>query len=918
MELPRTLKILQHNVRDWSTLKTSLSNSYNEISPDIILINSHGEPNANKIKIFNYTVHQSNKTQQKNDGVAIAIKRNLQYKIILDFEEEVMAVNVPTTSGEVIIATCYLPPRRPNLPFPDFIKITNYAQPAYLIGDVNARHRIFNNNNINPVGTALAAIINTGRLSHLGPTFPTFLSHNAATAPDKVLSNNKAYFNYVIQEGPLTTSDHIPIVFTISTAPIQIPTQPRLMTSKTNWLKYKEILGNHPAAPLQDATLEEIDEETSRLHTAIKETIRKTTPMTRYKTLLANKQTERVKLLQTRYSNIQQFIRLYGINRQVWAMIHEIQDELKQEYQKLSNDKWNKLIEDLEIDSKDPKVFWRTIHKMMGTERCNTTNYIKDQNGRKLYSDADKEREFRKRWSKVFDISEEENENFDDENERIVNQYLRTRLHRITPYHTADLARLRVTAIIRLREVLHWLRSFKNKAPGLSGITRNMLLNLPSKPHEALLNIYNASLSAGYFPDELKKAKLIFIPKPAKDHAQSINYRPISLLEITGKLLEKILNNRLIKFLELTKQYNPRQHGFRHGRDTQTALAMITEKVAIAKREGHQVNLILRDVEKAFDKVWHPGMKYKLLQLGLPPELERILCDYLDNRTARIQVGNYLGPEFELKAGTPQGSVLSPNLYQLYVRDQPPPAPHSEYIMFADDTTQIVTYKGKSEKIMASHTARAIKKINDYEKKWKIKTSVNKFKIIPMAKKKLEPVVVDGDLYSYAKEGHILGMKITTTGYRSFVKDKLRSMNARLAKVKRFRNISSKNKKKLYTALIKSALLYPTVPLNAMYPSNMKRLQTIQSKSLRFVYNVNPLSRTTNESLHIRAGLEPINIELYNRATTVWDKVNEINEEGQFNLDEEQERGIAPRRDHRYFPSSKKLVNQQLPRPKYN
>ncbi|WP_368666157.1 reverse transcriptase domain-containing protein, partial [Nocardioides antri] len=95
-------------------------------------------------------------------------------------------------------------------------------------------------------------------------------------------------------------------------------------------------------------------------------------------------------------------------------------------------------------------------------------------------------------------------------------------------------------------------------------------------------------------------------------------------------------------------------------------------------------------MSKAFDKVWHNGLKYKLITKALPKFLIRILSNYLDDRTASIRMGSYVGPPFDLLSGVPQRGCLSPTLFSFYTSDLPPPSGKNEHIIYADDITQII------------------------------------------------------------------------------------------------------------------------------------------------------------------------------------------------------------------------------------
>ena len=152
---------------------------------------------------------------------------------------------------------------------------------------------------------------------------------------------------------------------------------------------------------------------------------------------------------------------------------------------------------------------------------------------------------------------------------------------------------------------------------------------------------------------------MIQIPKDQGLHTK--NFRPISLLETHGKLLDKILYNRFNTLITQHDLNNHRQHGFKVQHGTHTALALLYENISNDISRNCSVDITLRDVSKAFDRVWHQGLKYKLTNINnIHPCFLKILSNYLDNRQARLRINNYTGPPFPLERGVPQGACLSP------------------------------------------------------------------------------------------------------------------------------------------------------------------------------------------------------------------------------------------------------------------
>lgn len=123
MDRNPTIKILQHNTLHWKTNKNNLINTYLQINPDVILLNSHGVKNNRDIHIKGYNTYLKNTSGEAHDGSAVLIKSNIKHEIIEDFITDVLELRINTTIGQISVATTYLPPRRPYLPFPDFHRL---------------------------------------------------------------------------------------------------------------------------------------------------------------------------------------------------------------------------------------------------------------------------------------------------------------------------------------------------------------------------------------------------------------------------------------------------------------------------------------------------------------------------------------------------------------------------------------------------------------------------------------------------------------------------------------------------------------------------------------------------------------------------------------------------------------------------
>ena len=152
------------------------------------------------------------------------------------------------------------------------------------------------------------------------------------------------------------------------------------------------------------------------------------------------------------------------------------------------------------------------------------------------------------------------------------------------------------------------------------------------------------------------------LPKPGRDKKLASNYRPISLLSCLGKIYERFLYAYLMKELVAKNFLNANQAGFTKGRSTQEHLLRLSQSVSNGFKKRNCTLGLFLDVKAAFDAVWKNGLKYKINRIGLTRQMKNILFSFLDNRSLRVCHDGVWSETVELRAGTPQGSCLSPIL----------------------------------------------------------------------------------------------------------------------------------------------------------------------------------------------------------------------------------------------------------------
>ena len=251
-----------------------------------------------------------------------------------------------------------------------------------------------------------------------------------------------------------------------------------------------------------------------------------------------------------------------------------------------------------------------------------------------------------------------------------------------------------------------------------------------------LSRIINESLLQGVYPSLWKFANVIPIFK--KDDRQSkVNYRPVSLLACLSKISEKIVFIRLYNFLLDINFLNPFQSGFRPGDSTVNQLILITSKIYEALEQGKEVRMVFLDISKAFDKVWHKGLLYKLERLGVRDPLLKWFKTYLTGRKQRVIIDGQSSDWREITAGVPQGSVLGPLLFLIYINDITTDLQSSSFL-YADDTSLLEVVDDPD--VTAAKLNDDLELINTWTHKWLVTINSDKTKSMVFSTKRQKPL----------------------------------------------------------------------------------------------------------------------------------------------------------------------------------
>ena len=393
--------------------------------------------------------------------------------------------------------------------------------------------------------------------------------------------------------------------------------------------------------------------------------------------------------------------------------------------------------------------------------------------------------------------------------------------------------------ILEMDEVKTVLKNLDpRKSLGPDNISPRILMETAEANAEPLTKILNYSLNNGTIPDLWKLANVCPIHKKGEKEDMK-NYRPISLLCVVSKVMERCIFNRIIGYIQ--PQITELQHGFCAGKSTTTQLLEVYNSISEVIDQRGQVDTLFLDLSKAFDTVSHPHLVLKLQNLGLNGRLLEWFKDYLHNRKQQTCVNGELSSRADVTSGVPQGSILGPLLFLIYINDMPDVIHGTSKIaLYADDSKIYNSINSDQDCI---NLQEQLENLVKWSETWKLNFNAAKCKIMSITRKILPY------RYNYNIRGIPLERVTTMMDLGVTVQDNLLwDLHIRNIVNKAHRNLffikrsigchaPSKAKLTLYTSLVRSQLEYASIIWAPTTKENIILLERIQKRATKYICN---------------------------------------------------------------------------------
>jgi len=591
--------------------------------------------------------------QGHHGGTAIFVRSDVP-SVPLQLHSPLQAVSVKFFLGRFYtLCSLYLPPGEPVDRYNLNALVRQLPSPFLLLGDFNGRHPLWDDGALNPRGVLIASfiedegleILNSGDVTHFHSQTGTFTSIDLSLCT----SNTLLDFSWRVLPD-LYGSDHFPILLeSIESEPQSRP--PRWRLDKADWQRFTEL--SSPVRPLADFKTcdEAVTYFTDALHSAALQSVPKTSgrfpkrPVPWWSAAC----TDVVREKRVAFSRL----RRHRGDPQCLEAFRRARARARRTLKEAQRSSWKAYLSSITNRTTLTEVFNR-VRKISGKFSPPPPPVLSLEGETvadpKIVADL-----FAEHFASV------SRKNPDAPGAR----------------HRRDLESLGVNFAstggesynvpFSLSELKMALSQCHDSSPGPDDIPYAFLRHMSDSAFTFLLDLYNFIWRTGDFPSSWRVAVVLPIPKPGKDHLQATNYRPISLTSCICKVIEKMVNVRLMWYLESQNFLTPVQYGFRKVRSVSDALLSLESSICEAFANNHHQVTVFFDLEKAYDTAWCHGILISLFEFGLRGRLPVFIQGFLSHRLLRVRVGSILSKVCPLEDGVPQGSILSVTLFAVAV-----------------------------------------------------------------------------------------------------------------------------------------------------------------------------------------------------------------------------------------------------------
>lgn len=819
-----------------------------------------------------YITHRLDRSEKRLGGVAIIVKNNVKHKLLPHSNTQLIeniSIEVSLSNGgSIIITSVYLPGGTQCLQASTFLrsdirKLTNSPKSYFICGDLNARHRSWNCYRANKNGNLLFDEYCNSNFLIKHPNEFTRYPYDRRSNPstiDLVLTNGL----HTMSDFKCTpmSSDHMAIIFSIHSSDQHITQNknPTFNYKLADWNMFRRVIHYHANAQQYNIeninTSEDIDNVINKFTETIEHAKNRAIPKTftnQYKLILpddvkqsiSNKNTLRRSWQQTR-------------NPFTKTLVNSAENEIKLRINALRNESWQYKLQEIRPSNQS---VWPTARLIK-----NSHKFLPPlaHDGKIIISPEEKAETIGNEFYKNhINPLQHKGQAFNQHVVQTIEEFLHDDLEACNDFTDEE-------------EIKCIIRKLKNsKAPGIDDIKNNLLKNLPARGIKVLVTIINACLKLSYFPERWKHAKVIPILKPGKDATLPQSYRPISLLCALSKILERVILVRINNFIDDNEILPNEQHGFRTKFSTTKQLHKLIKTAKESLANNKSTGVIMLDVEKAFDRVWHKGLIYKMIMLNFPHYITTIVNAFLHNRYFQVDVKGHRSKTYDILAGLPQGAVMSPTLYNIYTHDIPKNQ-NTNLALFADDTAFSATASELKDVILP--LKEHAQQIQDYMTKWKISINKNKTQAIFITRR-LKREIPRKRLYIFntkirwSKEakylGFVLDKRLTIKQHIDYVIKRTNvAIHTLYPLINKNSKLDIKNKLLIYKVAIRPIFTYACPAFIGIAKTHIRRLQIQQNKALKMILNADRYERTL--TIHETAKVQMVG-EYINKLT---DKFN--------------------------------------------